>query len=144
MKIKIIGGGPAGLYFAILMKQADPAHEITISERNGPADTFGWGVVFSGRTLANLKAADATSHARITQAFESWDNVDVVHRDQKITIRGNSFSGIGRLNLLQILQERCLELGVQLNFRQEIPQADITADGAELLIGADGINSTVR
>ena len=92
MRIQIIGGGPAGLYFAILMKQADPAHDITINERNGPADTFGWGVVFSGRTLANLKAADGVSHARITEAFQHWDNVDVVHRDQKISIHGKAGS----------------------------------------------------
>ena len=144
MKIHIIGGGPAGLYFAILMKKADPAHDITISERNGPADTFGWGVVFSGRTLANLKEADEASHARITQAFESWDNVDVVHRDQKITIRGNSFSGIGRLNLLQILQERCLELGVGVAYRDEVWPDDINHSDQDLLIGADGVNSTVR
>ena len=144
MKIQIIGGGPAGLYFAILMKQSDPTHEITICERNGPADTFGWGVVFSGRTLANLKAADETSHARITQAFESWDNVDVVHRDQKIAIHGNSFSGIGRLTLLQILHERCLELGVAVSFRDEISPADIDDSDQALLVGADGVNSTVR
>lgn len=144
MKIQIIGGGPAGLYFAILMKQADPAHDITISERNGPADTFGWGVVFSGRTLANLQEADAASHARITQAFESWDNVDVVHRDQKISIRGNSFSGIGRLNLLQILQERCRELGVGLIFHDEIQPAAIGNSEPALVVGADGVNSTVR
>ena len=144
MKIHIIGGGPAGLYFAILMKQADPSHDITISERNGPADTFGWGVVFSGRTLANLKEADATSHARITQAFESWDNVDVVHRDRKITIRGNSFSGLGRLNLLQILHARCLELGMVVNFRAEVSAAEILASDPALLVGADGVNSTVR
>ncbi len=96
MKINIIGGGPAGMYFAILMKQADANHEITIYERNGPDDTFGWGVVFSGKTLANLRKADETSHAEITRDFEAWDNVDVVHRDEKISIHGNSFSGIAR------------------------------------------------
>ena len=80
MKINIIGGGPAGMYFAILMKKADPGHEITVYERNGPDDTFGWGVVFSGKTLANLRAADEESHAEITRAFAAWDNVDVVHR----------------------------------------------------------------
>src|SRR5678816_4936098 len=92
MRIVIIGGGPAGLYFAILMKKAQAAHQITIYERNGPDDTFGWGVVFSGKTLANLRAADAESHAEITKEFEAWANVEVVHRDEKISIHGNSLS----------------------------------------------------
>ena len=144
MKIHIIGGGPAGLYFAILMKMANPAQDITISERNGPGDTFGWGVVFSGRTLANLKEADEESHARITNAFQSWDNVDVVHRDQKITIRGNSFSGIARLDLLQILHERCRQLDVAVVFRDEVWPDDINDSDQDLLVGADGVNSTVR
>src|SRR5438309_9297141 len=120
MKINIIGGGPAGMYFAILMKKADGAHNITIHERNGPDDTFGWGVVFSGKTLANLREADEASHAEITRDFEAWDNVDVVHRDEKISIHGNSFSGIARIRLLKILQRRCEELGIQINFRSEI------------------------
>jgi anthraniloyl-CoA monooxygenase len=104
MKITIIGGGPAGMYFAILMKKADAAHDITIYERNGPDDTFGWGVVFSGRTLKHLRESDEPSHAEITRDFAAWDNVDVVHRDEKISIHGNSFSGIARLRLLKILQ----------------------------------------
>jgi anthraniloyl-CoA monooxygenase len=144
MKINIIGGGPAGLYFAILMKRADPAHDITVYERNGPDDTFGWGVVFSGKTLAHLKKADDVSHQRITDAFAAWDNVDVVHRDQKITVRGNSFTGIGRLQLLKILQDRSAELGVKLNFKAEISDVDKVAAESELLLGADGVNSTVR
>lgn len=144
MKINIIGGGPAGLYFAILMKKSNPVHDITISERNGPADTFGWGVVFSGKTLANLKAADDMSHARITEAFESWDNVDVVHRDQKVTIRGNSFSGIARLELLQVLHQRCLELSIPVVFHDEVAPGQIQREDQDLLVGADGVNSTVR
>ncbi len=144
MKINIIGGGPAGLYFAILMKHADPKHHITVYERNGPDDTFGWGVVFSGKTLAHLRGADEVSHGRITAAFAAWDNVDVVHRDQKITVRGNSFSGIGRLQLLRILQERCTELGVQLNFKTDISDLERLAADCDLLLGADGVNSTVR
>jgi len=100
MKINIIGGGPAGMYFAILMKSADATNDITIYERNGPDDTFGWGVVFSGKTLRNLLEADELSHAAITRNFSAWDNVDVVHRDQKISVHGNSFSGIARLRLL--------------------------------------------
>jgi anthraniloyl-CoA monooxygenase len=144
MKITIIGGGPAGLYFAILMKKVDSAHRITIFERNGPDDTFGWGVVFSGRTLANLRAADAESHAEITKEFEAWDNVDVVHRREKISIHGNSFSGIARLRLLKILQHRAEELGVQVNYRSEIQDFEPLRNDCDLFVGADGVNSTVR
>lgn len=144
MKINIIGGGPAGMYFAILMKKSDPSHQITIYERNGPDDTFGWGVVFSGKTLANLKAADEETHAAITQSFEAWDNVDVVHRDEKISIHGNSFSGIARLGLLRILQRRCEALGVSLLFRTEVSDVELLRTNCDLLVAADGVNSTVR
>jgi len=144
MNINIIGGGPAGLYFAILMKKADPSHRIHIYERNGPDDTFGWGVVFSGKTLANLRAADEESHAEITKQFEAWDNVDVVHRDAKISIHGNSFSGIARLQLLKILQRRAEELGVEIRFRTEIRDVDELRRDSELLVATDGVNSTVR
>jgi len=144
MKINIIGGGPAGLYFAILMKKSDPAHDVSIYERNGPDDTFGWGVVFSGKTLANLREADEASHGEITRDFEAWDNVDVVHRDQKISIHGNSFSGIARLRLLKILQRRCEDLGAKINFRTEITGIDSLRADCDLLVGADGVNSLVR
>ena len=144
MKINIIGGGPAGLYFAILMKKAGADHQIRIYERNGPDDTFGWGVVFSGKTLANLRAADEESHAEITREFEAWDNVDVVHRNQKISIHGNSFSGIRRLQLLKILQRRAEELGVEIEFHKEIQDVDALRKDCDLLLAADGVNSTVR
>jgi len=144
MKINVIGGGPAGLYFAILMKKADGAHQIRIWERNGPDDTFGWGVVFSGKTLANLRAADDVSHAEITKQFEAWDNVDVVHRDEKISIHGNSFSGIARLKLLKILQKRAEELGVEIGFHAEISDVEALRSDCDLLLAADGVNSTVR
>ncbi|MDQ3472134.1 MAG: FAD-dependent monooxygenase [Acidobacteriota bacterium] len=144
MKINIIGGGPAGLYFAILMKQADPAHEIAVWERNGPDDTFGWGVVFSGKTLSNLRAADAVSHAEITRDFEAWDNVDVLHGNDKISIHGNSFSGISRLHLLKILQRRCEQLDVKLNFSSEVNDLSNLVRNSDLVVGADGVNSTVR
>lgn len=143
MKINIIGGGPAGMYFAILMKKADPSHEITVYERNGPDDTFGWGVVFSGKTLANLRAADEESHAEITRNFEAWDNVDVVTADGMISVHGNSFSGISRLQLLKILQRRCELLGIVLLFRSEVTDLESLRD-CDLLLGADGVNSTVR
>ena len=144
MKIKIVGGGPAGMYFAILMKKANAAHDITISERNGPNDTFGWGVVFSGSTLANLHAADEPSHAAITRDFQAWDNVDVVHRDEKISIHGNSFSGIARIRLLKILQARCEQLGIAIRFHQDISEITALKRECDLLLGADGVNSSVR
>ena len=144
MRINIIGGGPAGLYFAILMKKADPKHQVTIYERNGPDDTFGWGVVFSGKTLANLRAAEEESHAAITNQFEAWDNVDIVHRDEKISIHGNSFSGIARLQLLKILQHRTEQLGVEVVFRTEIADVETLRSQCDLLVAADGVNSGVR
>ena len=144
MKINISGGGPAGMYFAILMKQADAAHDITIYERNGPDDTFGWGVVFSGKTLANLRAADEASHAEITRDFKAWDNVDVVKGGEKISIHGNSFSGIARIRLLKILQRRCQTLGIRINFRNEVNDIESLRHNCDLLVGADGVNSTVR
>lgn len=144
MKINIIGGGPAGLYFAILMKKADASNQISVYERNRPDDTFGWGVVFSGKTLSNLRQADEESHAEITKHFEAWENVDVVHCVEKISIHGNSFSGISRLQLLQILQTRCSQLGVDLHFQTEVDDTESLRKNCDLLLAADGVNSTVR
>jgi anthraniloyl-CoA monooxygenase len=144
MRINIIGGGPAGLYFALLMKQADPAHDITIFERNGPDDTFGWGVVFSGKTLANLRAADPESHSAITGKFREWDNVDIVHRGSRISVHGNSFTGIARIELLKILQRGTLELNVDLRFRHEVVDIESLRRNSDLLVGADGVGSSVR
>ncbi|MEO7970486.1 MAG: FAD-dependent monooxygenase [bacterium] len=144
MKINVIGGGPAGMYFAILMKKDDAAHQIKVFERTGPDDTFGWGVVFSGKTLTNLRAADEKSHAEITKSFAAWDNVDVVHRGEKISIHGNSFSGIARLQLLKILQRRCEQLGIELLFRTEIADLESLRADCDLLVAADGVNSTAR
>lgn len=126
------------------MKKADPANDITVIERNAPNDTFGWGVVFSDKTLTYLKENDEESYQRITESFETWDNVDVMHRDQKVTIRGNKFSGIARIELLNILQQRCIELDVDLRFRTEVSDIESLAQNCDLLVGADGINSTVR
>ena len=144
MKINVIGGGPAGLYFAILMKKTWPSCQIKIYERNGPDDTFGWGVVFSGKTLSNLRAADEESHAEITRQFAAWGNVDVVHRDTKISIHGNSFSGIARLQLLKILQRRAEALRVEIEFHSEIHDVEALRNDCDLLLAADGVNSTVR
>ncbi len=143
MKINILGGGPAGLYFAILMKKRDPSHRITVVERDGPDDTFGWGIVFSDRTLAFLKDKDEETYATITAACQTWDNVDVVHRGQKLSIHGNGFSGIARLTFLHILHRRCHDLGVELRFRTTV--GDLAElDDCDLLLGADGANSLVR
>jgi len=145
MKIHIVGAGPAGLYFALLMKKADPRHDLRIFERDGPDDTFGWGIVFSDRTLTGLAERDAPSHAAITARFALWDNVDVVHRDQRISIRGNRFAGIARVEFLRILRERCRELGVEIEYHRTIGESDVAELArADLLIGADGANSTVR
>src|SRR5678816_3659494 len=113
MKIVCIGGGPSGLYFALLMKQQYPRHDVTVVERNKPYDTFGWGVVFSDQTLGNLQAADPKSAAQILDAFNHWDDIEVNIRGAKITSGGHGFCGIGRKRLLNILQRRCEELGVE-------------------------------
>ncbi len=144
MTITIVGGGPAGLYFAILMKRRDPAHHITILERDGPNDTFGWGIVFSDQTFSYLQTADEPSFARIVASCQTWDNVDVVHRDRKVTIRGNHFSGIARLRFLNLLQERCRELGVEIRFKTNVLDVLSLQASCDLLVGADGANSLVR
>ena len=143
MKIVCIGGGPAGLYFAILMKQANPSHEITVYERNRPHDTFGWGVVFSDQTLENLKGGDPVSQSRIIDSFAHWDDIDVHFKDRCITSGGHGFCGIARRHLLSILQDRAAELGVDLRFEQEVGSLDSFAD-ADLIVAADGINSRIR
>ena len=144
MRINVIGGGPAGLYFALLLRRHGAAREVVVYERNPPGATFGWGVVFSGRTLRNLREADEVSHRRITESFETWDNVDVVLRDSKVTVRGNDFSGIARIKLLNILQERCAELGVDLRFNTTVEDVNALAEECDLLVGADGVGSVVR
>lgn len=143
MKINVIGGGPAGLYFAILMKKLDPAHDITVVERDGPHDTFGWGIVFSEKTLAFLDEHDHETYTALSQASQSWDHVVVVHKGETLQIAGNPISGIARLTFLNILHDRCRALGVDLRFHTNVTNVADYAD-CDLLVGADGANSLVR
>lgn len=143
MIVNIVGGGPAGLYFAIMMKKGEPAHQITVYERDGPNDTFGWGIVFSDKTVSFLDDHDHETSAEITRASESWDFVNVVHHGDTLTVGGSPISGIARLRFLNILQKRCCDLGVDLRFHAAVADAAAVAD-CDLLVGADGANSLVR
>ena len=143
MRIVSVGGGPAGLYFAILMKRRNPAHRITVVERNRPHDTFGWGVVFSDQTLQNLKGGDPETEARISDSFAHWDDIDVHFKGRVIRSGGHGFCGIQRKHLLNILQNRAEELGVELVFEHEVRDLAEFAD-ADLIVAADGVNSPTR
>jgi anthraniloyl-CoA monooxygenase len=143
VKITILGGGPAGLYCGLLLKKADPTHEISVIERNPPDATYGWGVVFSDRTLASFREADYKTYAAITDHFVLWDAIDVRYHGEVLRCGGHVFAGIPRKLLLQILQRRCIELGVALRFHTEV--SDLAQlDGCDLLIAADGVNSLAR
>ncbi len=143
MRISVLGSGPAGLYFALLMKKSDPGHGVTVVERNPPDATYGWGVVFSEETLGALREADRTSYDRITESFATWGAIDIRYRGETVRSRGHAFSGLARKELLRILQERCRELGVDLRFHLEIADLD-QLPAADLVVGADGVNSLVR
>jgi anthraniloyl-CoA monooxygenase len=140
VKVRVIGAGPAGLYLAILLKKADPKHDVAVIERNAPDATFGWGVVFSEETLGALRDADPESHLQITDTFARWPAIDIHYRGRLMRSRGHAFSAIPRQLLLQILQRRARELGVELLFEAEV--SDIP--DADLVVGADGVNSLVR
>ncbi|MBP7666022.1 MAG: bifunctional salicylyl-CoA 5-hydroxylase/oxidoreductase [Burkholderiaceae bacterium] len=143
MKIVCIGGGPAGLYFGLLMKQLNPAHDITIVERNRPYDTFGWGVVFSDATMGNMRLWDPVTADEIQQAFNHWDDIELLFKGRRIRSGGHGFVGIGRKKLLNILQARCEALGVKLVFETDV-ESDLDYPDADLIIACDGINSRVR
>src|SRR5918998_477715 len=122
MKVRIVGAGPAGLYLAILLKKADPRHDVAVIERHAPDATFGWGVVFSEETLGSLRDADPETHLRITDTFARWPTVDIRYRGRLLRSRGHAFSAIARKLLLQILQERAREVGVELTFHTEVEE----------------------
>jgi anthraniloyl-CoA monooxygenase len=144
MKIVCLGGGPAGLYFSILAKKANPSWDITVVERNRPDDTFGWGVVFSDKTMDGFKDIDPETHLEITRAFRHWDDIDVFFKGRKLTSGGHGFCGIGRIKLLQILQKRAAGLGVKLIFQTEITDPDSYAADYDLVIASDGGGSITR
>ncbi|RSM71504.1 bifunctional salicylyl-CoA 5-hydroxylase/oxidoreductase [Kibdelosporangium aridum] len=141
MRIAIAGGGPGGLYFAALTKALDPGHEITVWERNAPDDTFGFGVVFSDETLGGIEHADTTIFAAMSKEFARWDDIDVHYRGTTFTSGGHGFAAMSRQRLLTILQRRCLDLGVTIHFRTEVPE-DLT--GYDLIVASDGANSAFR
>ncbi|MBL8487424.1 MAG: FAD-dependent monooxygenase [Rhodocyclaceae bacterium] len=145
MKIRIIGGGPAGLYFASLMKREDPRHDVVVYER-GPRDaTWGFGVVFSDRALEFLRADDEAMYAALTPHMETWPNLTIVHNDTRIPITGNGFASIGRLEMLNLMYAHAEKLGVRIEFASEVASlADPRLAGADLVVGANGAFSWVR
>ena len=144
MRIVCLGGGPAGLYFAITMKLKNPDHELVVIERNRPDDTFGWGVVLSDETLENLAKNDPVSAASIRSHFAYWDDIAVHYRGTKTVSSGHGFCGIGRKTLLLLLQARARELGIELRFETEVDGAAVLARDYDLVVAADGLNSKTR
>ncbi len=148
MKVAVVGGGPAGLYFALLLKKANPGHQVTVLERNPPGATFGWGVVFSDQTLGNFQAADPETFQEISDNFARWDDIDIHYKGRTITSGGHGFAGIARVKLLEILQRRAAGLGADLRFGVEVRDgSDLPALGlgdADLVVAADGVNSAIR
>jgi anthraniloyl-CoA monooxygenase len=144
MRIAVVGGGPGGLYFAALAQRLDPRHEITVWERNASDDTFGFGVVFSDETLGGIEHADPAIHAAMEREFARWDDIDVHYRGEVITSGGHGFAAMSRRRLLGILQDRCAELGVRMQFQTEAPQIETLAAGHKLVVASDGANSPIR
>ena len=144
MRIAVVGGGPGGLYVAALAKRLDPRRAITVWERNAADDTFGFGVVFSDETLGGIEHADPEIHAAMQREFARWDDIDVHYRGQVVTSGGHGFAALSRRRLLEILQDRCAGLGVDLRFQTEAPEVDRIAAEHDLVVAADGANSAVR
>ena len=144
MRIACLGGGPAGLYFAISMKLRDPSHEIVVMERNRANDTFGWGVVLSDDALENLEANDPKSAQQIRDHFAYWDDIAVIHGGVRTVSGGHGFAGIGRKQMLVLLQERARELGVDLRFETQFDDVEAIRKDYDLVVGCDGLNSRVR
>ncbi|MBL8581789.1 MAG: bifunctional salicylyl-CoA 5-hydroxylase/oxidoreductase, partial [Rhizobiaceae bacterium] len=144
MKIAVLGGGPAGLYFAICMKLRNSDHQVTVIERNRPDDTFGWGVVLSAETLDNLNANDPVSATWIKRHFAYWDDIAVIHDGVRIVSTGHGFCGIGRKRLLELLQRRARSLDIELKFQSEFDDPRPFMETHDLVVAADGLNSRSR
>ena len=142
MTIVCVGGGPAGLYFGLLMRKLNPAHDVTVVERNKPYDTFGWGVVFSDATMDNMRRWDRPSADAIEASFSHWDDIELRFKGRTIRSGGHGFVGIGRKTLLNILQARCEAVGVKLVFEREAD--DLDYPDADLVVASDGVNSRIR
>jgi PPOX class probable F420-dependent enzyme len=143
VKINIVGGGPAGLYFAILIKKLNPAYEIQVFERDPADNTYGWGIVLSERTLDSLRGADFETYLELLRQAQRWQRLNVVHQGETVSVGGNDFVGVKRIRFLRILQERCRELGARLLFDANLASLDQASD-CDLLVGADGLKSAVR
>jgi anthraniloyl-CoA monooxygenase len=144
LKIAIAGGGPGGLYFAALMKQLDPDHEITVWERNAPDDTFGFGVVFSDETLGGIENADTVIYHQMARRFARWTDIDIELDGRAFTVGGQGFAAMSRKELLNLLQRRAAELGVTVRYESEAPDADDLRTAYDLVVAADGLNSAIR
>ena len=142
-RIAVVGGGPGGLYFSILMRKVAPDSEITVFERNQAQDAFGFGVVFSDETLSVFEHADPETFAAISERFARWTDIDIHHRGHVTRSGGHGFSALGRRELLGILQERASSLGVELRFECEAPSLS-ELGWADLIVGADGASSAIR
>jgi len=143
MKVNVLGGGPAGLYAALLLKKTHPSWEIAVAERNPAGATYGWGVVFSDQTLSAFREADYRTFTDITESFVTWEAIDVFVRGELARCEGHRFAGLARRRLLAILQRRCADLGVEVRFETEVASLDELRQ-ADLLIAADGVNSKTR
>jgi anthraniloyl-CoA monooxygenase len=144
VRIAIIGGGPGGLYFAVLMKQLDPTHEITVWERNAPDDTFGFGVVFSDETIAGIRAADPAMLAGMAAEMAHWNDIDIHYGGEVVQVGGQGFSALSRRRLLQLLQARCEALDVDVRFRTVAPDIEQLSTEYDLVVASDGLNSATR